>query len=221
MTASKRMAVNRRSLWWAPLGGCLLALAAVDGCVDTEKTLKEAAERRKMEDEIASLRRDVASRDDMIRTQAAQIQELRGIGPDRARLIPHADRIEIDPLSGTYDDDRNGVPDGMVVYFKAFDADGDVIKAAGTATVQALDLAAGPEGQSLAECKLDEVALRKAWYGQFMTSHFTVKCPWRSGPPARGDVTIRVRFVDLVTGKPFEAVKQAKVVSASTRPATP
>src|SRR5262249_7706946 len=104
---------------------------------------------------------------------------------------------------------------------KAFDADGDVIKAAGTATVQALDLAAGPEGQLLAECNLDEAALRKAWYGQFMTSHFTVKCPWRPGRTARGDVTIRVRFVDLVTGKPFEAVKQVNVATASTRPVTP
>jgi hypothetical protein len=225
MNAGRPVAASPRGARRRTRASLLLAMAAAGGCIpDNRQTLNEAAERRALEDKVAALQRDVASRDAMIADQAARIRELQRIDPRTAAFIPHAERIEIEAMSGTYDDNRDGRPDGIVVYLRALDADGDVVKAGGTITVQGLDLQNPPESQVVAECALDAEAVRKAWYGKFLTAHYTIKCPWKSGPPTHPDLTLRVRFIDLVTGRPLEAVRQVKVVGirdgagAPTRP---
>lgn len=187
------------------------SLIAVVGCVDSEKTVQEAREKHDLERKVAELERELQARDHTGRSQQAQIQTLQSIDGERLKLIPHADRVEIDPLSGGYGGDARSGSEGVAVYLRPFDEDGDPAKAAGSVEVQVLDLAAPPDRQLLAECKLDPAALRKTWYTKFMTAHYTLKCPWKSGPPAHDVVTLRIRFVDLLTGRTFDLVKQVNV----------
>jgi len=183
------------------------------GCIDSGKTVQDAREQNNLERKVADLERELQARDQTLRDQRRQIQTLQGIDGDgeRLKLIPHADRIEIDPLSGGYGGDARSGSEGLVVYLQTFDQDGDPIKAAGSVDLEVLDLNAPPDRQLIAECKYDPAALRQTWYSKFLTSHYTLKCPWKSGPPPRATLTLRARFVDLVTGKTFELVKQVKV----------
>lgn len=190
-----------------------LLCALPSGCDDAgRKTVKEAQEQRALEGRIRELEREVVSRDDLLRAQARQIQAMQGMGgPERLQRLPHAVRIELDALTGGFDSDKQTGDEGVVVYLRPYDSDNDVIKAAGAARVVLVDLAASGEAKTLGECVLDEAGLRKAWYGRFMTGHYTIKCPWRGSPPTRPEVTVRVQFIDAVTGETFEQVKLVKV----------
>ncbi len=218
---NKRTGLDRRCPRWVSFGGLVFALLAGAGCPPNPQAVKEVEDKRRLEDRVAELQRDVATRDAQIGEQSARIRELMKTDPQQARYIPHAERIAIEPMTGVYDDNRDGKAEGVVVYLQAFDADGDLVKAAGTATVQVLDLENPAASQVVAEAKLNEDGLRKSWYGKFMTSHFTIKCPWKSGPPTHRVLTVRVRFVDLVTGKPFEAVRQIEVTAATPAATSP
>ena len=187
------------------------ALIAVVGCIDSEKTVQEAREKHDLERKIAELERELQARDHTGRSQLAQIQTLQSIDGDRLKLIPHADRVEIDPLSGGYGGDARSGSEGVAVYLRPFDEDGDPTKAAGSVEIQVLDLSAPPDRQLIAECKLDPAALKKTWYSKFMTAHYTLKCPWKSAPPTHDVLTLRVKFVDLLTGRTFDIVKQVNI----------
>ncbi len=201
--------MNRLRLIAAMLA--IAAIGCIPGCFDSEKTVQEAKQRHDLERKVADLERELQTRDQTGRAQHAQIQTLQGIDPDRMKLIPHADRVEIDPLSGGYGGDARSGSEGVAVYLRTFDDEGDPVKAAGSVELQVLDLAAPPDRQLLAECKLDGAALRKTWYSKFMTGHYTLKCPWKNGPPQHSALTIRVRFTDLLTGRVFDLVKQVNV----------
>ncbi|MFO0973885.1 MAG: hypothetical protein U1A27_10670 [Phycisphaerae bacterium] len=208
---------------WARWGATLVVLALLPACIpDTEKTVSESRDDRAHHEREAEMSRELAARDQLIRQQAEQIRNLQGVTDERAKLIPHAARIEIDALSGGYNDDGRPGDDGVAVYIEPFDDDGDSVKAAGSLTVEVVELSAPESSRVLASATLEGAALRKAWYGRFMTAHFTVKMPWRDGVPTRGELVVRARFVDWVSGAGLTAVRLVKVspaAAATTRPA--
>lgn len=189
----------------------VVAIGCAPGCFDSEKTVQEAQQRHDLERRVAELERELQARDQTGRTQQAQIQTLQGIDGERLKLIPHADRVEIDSLSGGYGGDARSGSEGVAIYLRPFDEEGDTTKAAGSVEIQVLDLAASPDRQLIAECKLDPAGLRKTWYSKFMTGHYTLKCPWKAGPPQHAILTVRVHFTDLLTGRSFDLVKQVSV----------
>ena len=92
------------------------------------------------------------------------------------------------------------------------DADGDVVKVPGRISVQLLDNTELDSPKVIAVCQLDDAdGLREAWYGQFGTQHYTLKCPFPPGlkPPRRVDV--KAEFVDYLTGATLTAVKEVTV----------
>lgn len=187
------------------------AIGCASGCIDSEKTVQETKQRHDLERRVAELERELQARDQTGRVQQAQIQTLQGIDGERLKLIPHADRIEIDSLSGGYGGDLHTGSEGVSIYLRPFDEEGDPTKAAGSVEIQVLDLAAPRDRQLVAECKLDPTALRKTWYSKFMTGHYTLKCPWKAGAPRHATLTVRVQFTDLLTGRSFELVKQVTI----------
>jgi hypothetical protein len=174
--------------------------------------MQEAQERRALEERIAQLERQVVEREDTIRQQSRQIQTIQGLGAEeRLTRIPHAVRIELDSLTGGYAPPGRVGDEGVVVYLRPYDRDGDVVKAAGRVRIRLTDPEAPESARDLGEYWFDEEALRKAWYGRLMTSHYTLRCPWRAGPPANPNITVHVKFYDLVTGQSYEQVAQARV----------
>ncbi len=167
-------------------------------------------ELQRLRDQVISLNQRLVSREEQIREQAQRIQELQNLSGERTldRLV-HVQRVEIDRLSGGYDDDRDGVDDGVVVYLRLLDAEqgGDAIKAAGSVGVRLLDLAQAPESQLVGQVHLSSEQLRPMWYGRFLTSHYTIKVPWADDKirPTQKTVTVLVHYTDLLTGKTFQA----------------
>ena len=134
-----------------------------------------------------------------------QVESLRRLGPDRlAKLYPPV-KIVLERLTGGADYDGLPGDDGVTVYVQPIDRQGHIVKVAGEIRVQLLDLA-NPDGQHLlGEYVLDVDHVAEAWHGRFMTQHFTLQCPWRVGPPAHREITVRVRFLDYLTGQELSA----------------
>ncbi|MBK8270315.1 MAG: hypothetical protein IPK83_19265 [Planctomycetes bacterium] len=180
------------------------------GCPPPSAETVQNAERinevQRLKDENEQLKAELAQKNDQMAMQSATLAELRGMTGDRSLdKIVHVDRLAIDPLSGGYDDDRDGVDEGVVVYLSLFDQFGGTMRAAGSASVTLLNLADPKGSKVVGEVNLTADALAKMWYGAFLTSHYTIKIPWAGGaarPPAK-DITVVVTFTDLLTGRVF------------------
>ena len=106
------------------------------------------------------------------------------------------------------------------MYVKPIDQHGSVLKAAGQVTIELYDLAANPNENLIGkyEWTVDETA--KRWFSGFVSYHYTFECPWPSSPPKHRQITVRVSFVDYLTGKTFTAQKLCKVnLPAAAQPA--
>lgn len=197
-------------------GRFLLAAAcscgiACGGGVTADPRITRIAE---LEDQIRQQNAELVARDAQLAEQAQTIQQLRGLSGDRGldKLVT-VDRIELASMSGGYDDDNDGRDDGVVAYLRLKDADGDTIKAAGSAILEAYDLAA-PEGSKLvARIELDAEALSKLWFGRFGTSHYTIKTPWQpqGTRPQHAQITLVVYFTEMLSGRTFKTQVAAEV----------
>ncbi|MBN1488717.1 MAG: hypothetical protein JXA69_02270 [Phycisphaerae bacterium] len=178
------------------LGGSGTDVGRLQSQIDAQK--KHITE---LEETIIALRQRTDDQDEQIATLQARGQL------DPAMLIVPV-RIELERLSGGYDEDGQPGDDGVVAYVQPIDADGHVIKAAGAIEMSVFDLTEPTAPKLITQAKLDEPNTRQAWHGRFMTNHFTVKCPWAPPdrkPPANRGLTIRVQFTDYLTGKTLTA----------------
>lgn len=177
----------------------------------------ELAKIQRLEDQVAEQGRLLAQKDEQLRDQAEIIQQLRNYPQSKSlEDLVHVDRIEIERLSGAYDEDRDGVPEGVAVYLRLFDRDGDTIKASGRVRVKLLDLANPPDQQLLGQIELGPKELLSRWFGRLLTSHFSIKVPWGEGVPKTGrkNVTVVVTFLESLSGRDFQA---QRVVSATRK----
>ena len=134
-----------------------------------------------------------------------QIDKLRGWTDEDLERIFYPERIEIASLSGGDDYDGKPGDDGVTVYLRPLDRDGDAVKVAGDIRVQLYDLE-NPSDQNLIGeyyVPVDQVA--QCWYGRLATYHYTIRCPWQTGPPAHDQITIRATFVDYLTQRAMTA----------------
>jgi len=192
-------------------------LAASAGCQKNAASLEDSARLtriQQLEDRIEQQSRLLAGKDDQLRAQAEMIRRLRGLGKNRKidDLI-HVERIEIERLSGGYDDDHNGIDDGVTLYLRLYDQYGETMRATGSLTVRLFDLAASPDRRNLGWVELSPKKLNALWFGRFLTSHYTIKVPWAEGvkPPAHGRVTVVASFTDLLSGRSFDAQRVVDV----------
>ena len=140
-----------------------------------------------------------------------RIDTLVSLGPDRLKKLYYTTSIKLGQYTGGADLDGQAGDDGIKVFLRPIDTNGDTIKAAGSVTVQLYDLARAADKTLIGEYKwsIDEVA--KAFSGGFLTYHFSFTCPWKSGPPKHDEITVRVEFIDYLTGKTLSVQKVCKV----------
>jgi hypothetical protein len=124
------------------------------------------------------------------------------------------DRIEIVSRTGGRDFDGQPGDDGVTVYVRPLDAAGDVLKAAGQFTIQLADMTTPGQPRELGVYIFDKLpVLEQAWYGGFLTDHFTFECrfpPAAARLPSR-EVFIRVTFLDWLTGREFTESTTVKI----------
>jgi len=196
---------------WVLGAGALLAATGCDGAGTSERFRQLDGQIRDLSDQVDKLTRESAVKDALIEAQQKQITTLQGLGNKRLGKLYHVAAIKLDRLTGG--DDYDGKPghDGVTVYLQPVDQDGHVVKAAGGIRIELFDLA-NPDGQlRIGEYRLDVDHARKAWHGRLMTHHYTVKCPWRIGPPKHDEITVRAEFTDYLTGKTHRSQKPVKV----------
>jgi hypothetical protein len=186
-------------------GGCLLLAAANAGCLNDAAMVPELQQQTMdLENRLAACNRELAARD-------AQIADLRRRVNNRPVLENVAvddlftvDRIEIVSRSGGADFDGQPGDDGVVIYVRPLDADGDVLKAAGRFTIQLLDLTDPGAPRTLFQYEVAERSeLVRTWHGGMLTDHYTFRCrlPRDLSPPPPRDIHVRVTFLDWLTGR--------------------
>lgn len=210
----------RLSRWGARLGAGVFVCAAVGAC-NSHQADSHLTEIQALKDKIQRQARQLVDREEQLSSAARTIQELRNLeGPRRLDRLVHVARIDIERLSGGYDDDQDGVDDGVVVYLQPVDTDGDIIKAAGSAKVELFDVTTQPGPQSVGKVELDPDAMRKAWFSKILAAHYRIKVPWsaEAATQAHQKITVWVRFTDLLSGQTFEAQRIVDVRKPARQP---
>lgn len=204
----------------APLSGfffrlLLLGMMLVAGCLSPGDRARLVQSIESLREENGRLQRTVTQREATVASMHEQILHLQGFGPDRPVALFAPVRLEIVSRSGGDDyDDRPG-DDGVTVYVRVRDIDGDVVKAAGSFSVQLLDDSDLSAPKLIGVYRFDDTeTLRRAWYGMFGTGHFTLKCPFPDHFSAPRHVSVKVEFVDYLTGRTLTGVQEVDVSPA-------
>ncbi len=209
-SGTRRKPCVRSWLWCA---AAAMAGGLTAGCElgDAGRIAQVKVENERLSEQIEQLKARIAQKDEQIAQRDTQIAHLQRLGPERLELLYHPVRVEIVWPTGGADYDGKAGDDGVTVYLKPVDQQGHAIKAAGEIRVELFDLA-NPNGQRrIGQYVLDVEHARQAWYGRALTYHYTIECPWRTGPPAHPEVTVRATFVDYLTGRELRDTKVCRI----------
>jgi hypothetical protein len=190
----------------------LLLVLAIAGCAHpSAANNKLRDENQKLQDQITTLERNQQA-------DHATIKALEG----KQGIKPSISSAKIDQLFTVHgiklarltSADQNG----LEVAVQPIDDQGDKVKAAGTFVIDAFDLAAGGDNH-IGRWTFDAAQSRDAWNGISFLYCYVLKCPWQK-KPQHADVTVRVAYTDLLTGRQFTEQKVVKldVQSPTTRP---
>ena len=137
-----------------------------------------------------------------MREQMLRLQKRTEVGPvfsvDKSQLVYPVD-ITIDPLTGGVDYDGRSGDDGVSVYLRPVDRDGDAVKVAGEVRIELLDLANAEGSRVVGRYEFSGEEFLQMWVGKLLSNHFVLKCPWTAGPPKHGELTVRVTFLDYLS----------------------
>ncbi len=138
-----------------------------------------------------------------------QVKTLSGLGPEvRLEAFAAIKKIEISKRSGLFDKDDDGIKEKLIVYVRPSDDTGDTVKIPGTITVQLWNLNNESDEAMLASWKLEPEEIKMLWAGTFMTNYYRLTFDIAEIPAGQGqELTVKVRFVDYVTGKTLTAQK--------------
>lgn len=198
-------------------GASLFALAAIlaaGGCqlIDEPKKLQdELAKSTAALNEAKNENKRLA---EQVRRQDERILSLMALGEKRLEKLYYVTSIALGDYTGGISTDGSDWHDAVKVFLLPTDQDGAVLKAAGSVKIQLYDLAAASDQNLIGECEYGIDEVRKHWSSGFLTYHFSFVCPWKKGLRPHEDVTVRVEFVEYLTGKHLTAQKVVKVKPA-------
>ena len=199
----------RRQLWIASLL-VWLGLLPSAGCQSpTELELQRQV--HELNEQITEKDHQLAARRSTIAQLHKQLQNATGLTDEKLKKIFYPEKIEIASLSGGDDYDGQPGDDGVTVYLRPIDRDGDAVKVAGHIRIELYDLANPPDANLIGVYPVPVDQVSKLWYGKLATYHYTVRCPWQSGPPKHDEITIRATFVDYLTQRVITAQTVCKV----------
>lgn len=181
-------------------------LLFLGGCgIGTERKTPEELQAERLQQEKASLTGDVEQHRVQIEQLRAQIRDL-SVLKDKQNNPYELTTLRIAKISNFFDKDSDGVQEKLIVYVQPIDTEGDVVKAAGTVSVQLWNLN-NPNGQALlGQWKVEPAELRKLWFNSLATTSYRLTF---DRPDAVGvfsePLTLRVTFTDYLTGESFRA----------------
>jgi outer membrane murein-binding lipoprotein Lpp len=183
----------------------------LSGCASPKRQAQLADELDSLRAECARLKRDLGQRDDAVVKLTGQVERLKGFSADRPADLFAPAKLEIATLSGGADYDGKPGDDGVTVYLRPRDAEGDIVKAPGRIKIQVLDNTdlTSPKVIGVYEIAEPE-SVRRAWHGRLGTNHYTIQCPFPPDfkPPASRRLVVSAEFIDFLTGASLTAVKE-------------
>jgi len=195
----------------------VFCLAGNPACISPGERARLVKDNEALRREKERLERTVAQRDGTIATLHKQIDDLKRLGPDRPADLFAPVTIEIASLSGGADYDGQPGDDGITVYLRPRDADGDVVKVPGLIKVQLVDNTVLESPRVLRVYAFDDLnQVRKTWHGKFGTQHYTLRCPFPPGVelPKSRRLLVSASFVDILTGATFTANQEVAFARA-------
>ena len=185
-------------------------------CHSQQEWSRVVSDRDNLARRVRQLEQHVARQEADAAELRRQKETLQGLPPDRPVDLFAAASMDIVSRSGGTDFDGKPGDDGVTLYLRPKDAEGDVVKVSGRITVQLLDNADPNSPQVVAVCTLataDE--LRAAWHGKFATDHYTIKCPFSTQAklPKSETLLANVSFTDYLTGRTLLA---SQIVSSNS-----
>ncbi len=205
------MAAPRWLLIVSPLAGFALLPSA--GCHSTTE-LELQRQVLRLTEQISEKNHQLAAGQASIDGLHRQLQETRGLTDEDLKKIFFPEKIEIASLSGGDNYDGEPGDDGITVYLRPVDRDGDPVKVAGDIRIELYDLANPPDENLIGEYFIGVDQVSKLWYGKLGTYHYTVRCPWQGNPPQHDEITVRATFVDFLTQRAITAQTVCKVTRA-------
>ena len=192
------------------LSGAAL-LAVFVGCANKEAQLLEAHNKnRELRQQLHQSEQTIESQQDTIYTQAEQITNLSKLGPERLEILFKVESIKLGRYSGGTDLDGQPGDDGIRVYITPQDEAGRTVTAAGSIEVDVFDLA--DKSQPLLMSYFFSPAQAKQhWHAGGLANHYSITCPWQDVLPSGNEITIRVKFIDYLTGQAFTATKPCSI----------
>ncbi|HUS90816.1 MAG TPA: hypothetical protein VM695_03160 [Phycisphaerae bacterium] len=184
--------------------------ALCGGCPSEVQPDPTLAELGKARNEIARLKAESQLLAGEIRDLRRTLANLRGIQDTRMEKLNAVQRIGLGSATGGVDLDGAPGDDGVKVVVNPVDQHGSVIKAAGTVTIQLFDLAADPNANLLAKAAYDVDETARHWASGFVAHYYSFTCRWGK-PPAHEELTLRVTFLDYLSGKEHVAQDVVKV----------
>jgi hypothetical protein len=199
------------------LGAPLVASLAliVTACAEPDQAnIQLRKDKQQLQDQLAHLQMANAAAEATIATLVKERDSGATLPTNRVDELFTAQGLRLGRLTGGSRLD-GGVPYdlGLKVYAVPFDEQSDAIKAAGTFSVQAFDLddTAHP---LLGTWDFDVQHARAAWISALGNYTYVLRCPWQT-VPKHPNLTVKVTFVDVLTGRIFT---EQRVVSVTPPP---
>jgi outer membrane murein-binding lipoprotein Lpp len=209
--------------WHAQIGLAFAAAALLAGCrAPSRQAAQENVELTGQRAQVDRLQRQVSSLEAQNAELEAQVKTLQGLGEKRLDSLFYPHRIELGKMSAGFREDEEWGDAGVRTYVRPVDEQGATLKAAGEVTIELFDLANPPEAQSLGACHYYPQSLARNWVSAGFVNQYMFECRWPRKPPEHPDVTVRVLFVDYLTGKMLtaQAVLKVKLLKATAASAS-
>lgn len=187
-------------------------LTLVIGCANPEENESTAVQLEQLTQENKELQKQIEQSEKENEQLKKQVQTLSGL-PENVKLenLNRLENIKIGRYTGFFDKDDDGKKEKLIVYLQPTDAEGDAIKAVGTAEVQLWDLNKSNNEALLGQWKVGPDELKNLWFETLISIYYRLTFDVADivenleEPP-----TVKVTFTDYLTGKVFNEQKVIK-----------
>ena len=196
----------------------LAALTALVGCGQPDKTnIQLRKDKQQLETQITQLQQDLQAANARIAGMEKDKGTLPTLPQERLDRLFTVHGIKLGRLTGGDPSNvRNDPDEGLKIYLAPVDGAGEALKATGTVTIEAFDLALIGDNR-VGQWTFDAIALKPHWrsLGAFRT--FVLECPWQK-PPEHPKLAVKVTFKDELTGRVYDQIQEVNVKIPTTRP---
>jgi hypothetical protein len=190
----------------APCGGCKIFGGSPDAA-----NIKLRKENQALTAQVEELKKQAAANAALAHSLQASRPTVPALPTERVEKLWTTRGLKFGRLTGGADIDRSKPGhEGIKVYVAPTDQSGEEIKAAGSFTVEAFDLAK-PQAPLVGTWKIDLDQARKSWSGYLMDYNYVLTLPWQDRVPENPELTLKVTFFDELLQLPFSAQQRVKV----------